>query len=164
MVDPSVSELKGRQASEMQRLAVLESAARELLDSSIAMHSLQVGEAEPDFELPNRARWPVRLSDLLREGPIVLTFYRGRWCRWCRSLFAALEDAAAKVRALGAQLVVLSPQTPSRSRATAQACSLSYPVLRDVESRVARRCGLTYTLPMGVCALGHRRAGAKRLP
>jgi peroxiredoxin len=111
------------------------------------MHSLQVGEAAPDFELPNRAGRPVRLSDLLREGPIVLTFYRGRWCRWCRSLFAALEGAAAEVRALGAQLVALSPQTPSWSRATAQVCSLSYPVLRDVESRVARRFGLSCTLP-----------------
>jgi cytochrome oxidase Cu insertion factor (SCO1/SenC/PrrC family) len=74
MVDPSVLELKRRRASETQRLAALESAARELLDSNIAMHSLQVGEAAPDFELPNRAGRPVRLSDLLREGPIVLTF------------------------------------------------------------------------------------------
>lgn len=123
-------------------------AARELLDSNIAMRSLQVGEMSPDFELPDGTGRPLRLSRLLRSGPVVLTFYRGQWCRWCRRLLEDLEGAASEIRALGAQLVAVSPQTPAWSRATAEDSSLSYAVLSDLENRVAKRFGLVYTLPV----------------
>jgi peroxiredoxin len=122
-------------------------AARELLDSNIAMRSLQVGETAPDFELSDGAGAPLRLSQLLRSGPVVLTFYRGRWCRWCCGLLGDLEGTAAEIRALGARLIAVSPQTPAWSRATAEAGGLSYAVLSDVENRVARRFGLVYRLP-----------------
>jgi peroxiredoxin len=122
-------------------------AARELLDSNIAMRSLQVGEVAPDFELPDGTGRPLRLSRLLRRGPVVLTFYRGHWCRWCRGLLEDLEGAASEMRALGAQLVAVSPQTAAWSRATARDSRLSYAVLSDVENRVAKRFGLVYTLP-----------------
>ncbi|GEM_PF-7112419 len=34
-----------------------------------------VGETAPDFELPASASQRVRLSEALREGPVVLLFY-----------------------------------------------------------------------------------------
>jgi peroxiredoxin Q/BCP len=38
--------------------------------------SLTVGDAAPDFSLPDATGAPVTLSDLCREGPVVLFFYR----------------------------------------------------------------------------------------
>jgi hypothetical protein len=40
---------------------------------------LRIGEAAPDFELPNQRGEMVRLSDHLSKGPVVLSFYRGVW-------------------------------------------------------------------------------------
>ena len=39
----------------------------------------RVGQAAPDFTLPNADGWPVGLTELLARGPLVLSFYRGRW-------------------------------------------------------------------------------------
>jgi hypothetical protein len=36
-------------------------------------------ERAPDFELPDPSGRPVRLSDELRRGPVLLVFYRGHW-------------------------------------------------------------------------------------
>lgn len=41
--------------------------------------ALEVGQKAPDFTLPNAAGQPVRLADLVARGPVVLSFYRGRW-------------------------------------------------------------------------------------
>lgn len=38
-----------------------------------------VGEAVPDFELPDSLAVPRRLSGLVTPDPLVLLFYRGAW-------------------------------------------------------------------------------------
>jgi hypothetical protein len=39
----------------------------------------KVGSRAPDFTLPNLAGQPVMLGALWGRGPVVLSFYRGRW-------------------------------------------------------------------------------------
>ena len=36
---------------------------------------MQPGDRAPDFELPDETGQPCRLSEMLREGPVVLFFY-----------------------------------------------------------------------------------------
>ncbi len=40
---------------------------------------LAVGEAAPDFALPNQDGEDVRLSSFKGRGPVLLVFYRGHW-------------------------------------------------------------------------------------
>lgn len=50
------------------------------LRASGIMHGVaKVGSRAPDFTLPNAAGQPVRLEALRAGGPVVLSFYRGRW-------------------------------------------------------------------------------------
>ncbi len=39
----------------------------------------RVGQRAPQFALPNADGRTVSLGDLLARGPLVLSFYRGRW-------------------------------------------------------------------------------------
>jgi NAD(P)-dependent dehydrogenase (short-subunit alcohol dehydrogenase family) len=41
------------------------------------------GALAPDFMLPDAQGRCVRLQTLLRQGPVVLVFYRGGWCPYC---------------------------------------------------------------------------------
>ena len=40
---------------------------------------IEVGQAMPAFELPDEEGRPFNLLEQLREGPVVLVFYRGDW-------------------------------------------------------------------------------------
>ena len=60
-------------------LAVMHQAARELAESGILTGTIKVGDKAPDFTLKNTRSRVVHLDDLLRRGPVVLSFYRGRW-------------------------------------------------------------------------------------
>lgn len=40
---------------------------------------LRVGQKAPEFVLPNAQGEPVESRRLLASGPLVVTFYRGRW-------------------------------------------------------------------------------------
>ena len=59
--------------------AVMQRSIEELRSSGIVERIARVGQKAPDFTLPNAAGQAVRLADLLARGPVVLSFYRGRW-------------------------------------------------------------------------------------
>lgn len=52
-----------------------------------------------------------------------------------------------EIQALGAHLLVISPQVPESSRLTAEKNGLTFHVLSDVGNKVARRFGLVFQLP-----------------
>ncbi len=51
----------------------------ELRASGAADRILKVGDRTPEFVLPNASEQPVDSRALLTRGPLVVTFYRGRW-------------------------------------------------------------------------------------
>lgn len=57
----------------------IEAAIQEVADSGIVENAKQVGDRAPDFALPDAAGNMVSLSTLLKEGPVILTWYRGNW-------------------------------------------------------------------------------------
>jgi AhpC/TSA family len=59
--------------------AVMERSIADLRASGVMDRVAQVGQPAPDFTLPNTSDVPVRLADLRARGPLVLSFYRGRW-------------------------------------------------------------------------------------
>jgi hypothetical protein len=61
--------------------AKMQQAAEQLAEDFLARPSLRVGDHAPDFALPNMDGKMVRLRDRLRQGAVILTFYRGGWCR-----------------------------------------------------------------------------------
>ena len=59
--------------------AVMERHVEDLRASGIMERVARVGQAAPDFTLPNATGRAIRLADLRARGPVVLSFYRGRW-------------------------------------------------------------------------------------
>lgn len=47
--------------------------------SGLLDRGVKVGQRAPQFTLPNTEGTPVSLTALLAKGPVVLSFFRGRW-------------------------------------------------------------------------------------
>ncbi len=54
-------------------------ATEELRESGITGKALNIGDKMPSFELPNTNGEMVSSADLLKQGNLVVTFYRGVW-------------------------------------------------------------------------------------
>lgn len=131
-----------------ERLAVTEQAIHDLLFTGVESHVLQPGAAAPSFTLPDALTGkPVRSSDLLALGPVIINFFRGRWCPYCVTELEAWEQLYPQVRARGALLVAISPQLPRQNDFTVQHHSLTFPLLSDSGCRVANEYGVAYTVP-----------------
>ena len=126
---------------------IMEQATTDLINSGITEQTLQVGDTVPPISLPNALGKTVNIQDLLTEGALVISFYRGQWCPYCNLELRALQQALPEFKALGASLVAISPQTPDNSLSTTEKNELSFEVLSDVGNQVARQLGLVFQIP-----------------
>lgn len=115
-------------------------------DSGTLAKAVQAGQKAPDFTLKNAKGADVTLSTLLKDGPVVLTWYRGGWCPYCNLTLAALQKALPDIKATGAQLVALTPELPDKSLTTAEKNSLKFQVLTDLNNEIAKRYNVAFEL------------------
>jgi peroxiredoxin len=116
------------------------------IDESGVAPGLAVGDTAPNFTLPDALGQPITLADLLLQGPVVATFYRGEWCPYCNVQLRGLEAALPRLRELGATLVAISPQAADHSLSLTEKHELTFPVLSDLDQEVIRAYRVQFTL------------------
>jgi peroxiredoxin len=129
-----------------ERLLVVDRFAEELVKSGLDGRALKAGDLAPNFELPDGDGMLWRSQDLLRNGPLAIVFFRGRWCAYCNAQLSAVQEIHPKLAEAGASLVAISPQTQKHSYMTRDMHKLRFPVLSDQGNQVARKFGLVYRL------------------
>jgi len=60
-------------------LAAVERSVEELREFGIVERISKVGEIAPDFQALNFQGDSINLTDLLNQGPVIISFYRGGW-------------------------------------------------------------------------------------
>jgi peroxiredoxin len=109
--------------------------------------AIKLNQSAPAFTLPNPNGQLISLSDLLLQGPVVVTFYRGSWCPYCNLQLRAMQSRLADIHALGAQLVAISPQTPDGSLSQDDISNMDFIVLSDQHAKVAAQYGVAWEVP-----------------
>jgi peroxiredoxin len=122
-------------------------ATAELIESGAAQRAKKAGDVAPSFSLKDPEGNAVSSTDLLKRGPLVLSFYRGVWCPYCNMELQALEAAKPEFDKYNASLVAISPQTAPNSRKSVRQNKLSFPILSDVKGKVGAAFGLRFNLP-----------------
>ncbi len=136
-----------RELVQAERLAVGEHAVEELFATGIEERILPVGALAPEFALNDPRGRLVRSADLLALGPLVVKFFRGRWCPYCMTELEAWRDLYSQLRERGGLMVAISPQTGRQNDFMAGQHRLPFPVLSDTGCALAGQFGLAYTVP-----------------
>jgi peroxiredoxin len=136
-----------RKLVQPERLELSERAIAELFASGVEEKLLKPGDVAPSFTLPDTNEKTVRSTDLLALGPLVVCFFRGRWCPYCVTELEEWRDLFPALRERGALLVALAPQTVRQNDFTLTQHALPFPLLRDEGAAVATAFGAAYAVP-----------------
>jgi peroxiredoxin len=104
------------------------------------------GDEMPPFMLPNESGRLVTLTGLLESGPAAVMFFRGHWCPYCRLDMRAVAQADARIRAMGAQVVAIMPETQEFTRQLKNEAHAPFPVLTDLDNGYALSLNLAIWL------------------
>ena len=130
-----------------QFLKIMHNATRELEQSGITARVLETGKNAPTFALDDQHGNSKNSADLLGQGPLVLTFYRGFWCPYCNAELAHIQQFVEQIQNAGATLLAISPEKPEYSRKIISTQKLSFDILWDKGNELAEKFGLRYQLP-----------------
>ncbi|MFC0227013.1 peroxiredoxin-like family protein [Serratia aquatilis] len=125
---------------------LLHSANEELIASGAEKAALSVGDIAPDFVLQDTQGNRVSSEQLLAEGPLIVSFYRGWWCPYCNLDLQTLQAAMPELQRYSASVVAVSPQLPANGRKMQQDNDLAFPILADIGNLLAARFGLRFAL------------------
>jgi len=121
------------------KFAVFNNDADQLGRTHTSPLAINRGDRVADFSLPNADGKIINLQDLLKQGPVVLNFYRGVWCPYCNLHLKLLQDFLPQIKQVGATLLAISPMNPDSAKASIDTNQLEYEVLSDAGNKVARQ-------------------------
>lgn len=108
----------------------------------VTLAFMKTGDTVPDFELPDQTGTPRKLSALLADGPVVLFFYPAAMTPGCTREACHFRDLAAEFAAVGANRVGVSTDPVPKQAQFADMRKFDYPLLSDVEGKVATQFGV----------------------
>ena len=127
-----------------ERQEIMQRHIDQLRSGTIARTMLKVGDRAPAIVLENAKGATVDVATLLKDGPVIVNFYRGGWCPYCNFELKAYQEILPEITAAGASLVAISPEKPDDTVSTAEKNALTFEVLSDVGQKVGRAFGLVY--------------------
>lgn len=135
------------------RLATVEHQARsdalvrDLIAVGCTDGALKQGDRCPDFALPNAEGLIVSSISLLAKGPLVLSFYRGRWCPFCVTAIEALGEVAELLGSWGVQIAAVTAEATGAAAGLKRDKNLKMEILCDLENGLGLAFGLLFRLP-----------------
>ena len=136
------------QESKMSGGMIRGNAAQKVVSADhVAKNALNVGAKMPSFKLKDSTGKIVESRDLLKQGNLVVVFYRGSWCPFCNLYLRNLQKNIVQIKEAGGNLVAVSVENPDNSLKVSRKNELDFTVLSDPNLTTARKFGIVYQMP-----------------
>src|SRR5918995_6281393 len=106
----------------------------------VAEMTLRIGDAAPDFELPDQHGETARLADY-RGRRLLVYFYPEADTPGCTAQSCDLRDHRQDLARIGLDVVGISPDDPRKQLAFDEKYALGFPLLADEDHGVATAWG-----------------------
>jgi len=139
----TLAEINRKACAEMPMavVAVLRRSVAMLRKSGLVKRCLQREETAPDFIFNDQNGDAQSLYQLLKEGPVVVSFFRGFWCPFCKAEFEAWQKACGLLAQYHAKLIAIAPKA-----LVSECCDGNYFSASDQGNKIASQFGVLYSL------------------
>lgn len=105
---------------------------------------LEVGIKAPQFITIDADSNTFNLQEALKNGPIVIVFYRGFWCPVCNKHLSQLQDSLEMIQRDGVQLIAISPERPEYLHKMEEKSGASFTLLFDKDYKISEAYDVIY--------------------
>ncbi len=111
----------------------------------VLKRDVKVGDAAPDFTLPDQSGKQVSLKDFVGKSTIVLYFYPKDFSRGCTAEACTFRDNYEAFKDAGAEVIGVSSQSVESHDKFASLYKLPFVLLSDADGKVRKLYGVPST-------------------
>lgn len=118
----------------------------ELIEQKIDQKALTIGDQAPDISVLDTDGKEIKLYDLLKNGPVIINFFRGNWCPFCMAELSDYQESIQQFHLPTTQFLFISPQMQAYSAQLKSEKDFDLTLIADQHNEIARQFGLVFTL------------------
>jgi len=109
-----------------------------------SLNFLKIGDKAPLFEVKNQNKETVNLASLLKQGKVVVVFYRGAWCPYCNKHMSHLQDSLKFILAKGASVITITPEIEASIEKTISKTKATFNIVHDSDYVIMKQYGVAF--------------------
>ncbi len=114
--------------------------------SGIIPHGLVTGDKAPEFSGYDQTGKRITSSSLLQSGPIVLFFYRGKWCSIDSKCLDNIQDSLNILTDMGVNVIAVTPESIENVEETVRFHNIKFTVVYDCQEQIMKDFGLYFNV------------------
>lgn len=107
---------------------------------------LFIGDKAPHFLALDQFENRVSLKEKLKDGPVVVVFYRGQWCPHCNRHMSQIQDSLQMILDAGASIIAITPEKGDKIEKTMQKSGAKFSIIYDENHRIMDKYRVTFKL------------------
>lgn len=108
------------------------------MSGQIKSEHLEVGEEAPQITATDQNGKAINSNEILENDKILLVFYRGNWCPYCKKHLGELEKNLEALQDKGVFVLVVTPESEEKTRETQEKFNTSFSIVHDSGNRIMK--------------------------
>ncbi len=97
---------------------------------------LKIGDNAPTILGIDQFGNRINSDIILQHNKILLLFYRGNWCPYCRRHLKALSENLEQLTKKGYQVLVVTPENIEKTKETSTLFEVNYSIIHDTDNKI----------------------------
>jgi len=114
--------------------------------SQINNDHLKVGEEAPIIVGVDQFNNTINSIDILKEKKMLVVFYRGNWCPYCRKHLASLQENLEDLKKRGVFVIVVTPEKVEKINETTKNLAATFSILHDKDNTIMGSYKVAFTV------------------
>lgn len=106
------------------------------LFSQINNEHLNIGEKAPAIFAKDQNEKIIESKEILKDKKILLVFYRGNWCPYCRKHLASLQENLNELHKKNVFVMVVTPEKPVKNLETQDKLKTHFSIIHDADNKI----------------------------
>lgn len=106
--------------------------------SQIDNEHLNIGDLAPPINGIDQFDKVINSDDILKEQKVLLVFYRGNWCPYCKKHLASLQENLEDLKKKGLYVIVITPEKVEKIIETTKDMNATFSILHDANDKIMK--------------------------
>lgn len=104
--------------------------------SQINNEHLKVGEKAPAINGLDQFGKTINSTQILNDKNILVVFYRGNWCPYCRKHLTSLQENLENLKDKGVFVIVVTPEKVKKTKETTNKLNATFSIVHDANNKI----------------------------